>query len=247
MKIAYASDLHLEIWRDRGEVIVPSDADVVVLAGDVSCSAYSEYQIKTLVVTRDLPVVYVEGNHEHYRERLQLGTRVEDMAKSRISLLERSSVVISGVRFLGCTLWTDYFGGNPIVMLDAANGLNDHRLISYGSRKFTPEDALAIHRESVAWLESELSKPFDGKTVVVTHHAPSLRSVSEKFRGDRLNGCFVSDLDWLVEKSGAALWIHGHTHDPYDYVIGDTRVVCNPRGYPLEHDNETFALRVIEL
>jgi hypothetical protein len=166
--------------------------------------------------------------------------------------LNRSSVLIGGVRFLGCTLWTDYdLYATPVMSQDVARrSLSDHRLIENGGNVFLPRDALTQHRLDRAWLEQALSEPFDGATVVVTHHCVSQRSVHERWRGDPLTPAFSSNLDALVERSGAALWIHGHTHDSFDYTIGKTRVVCNPKGYgsrrvPGIYENKAFDARLV--
>lgn len=110
---------------------------------------------------------------------------------------------------------------------------------------FTPEQALALHRESRAWLEERLSEPFDGKTVVVTHHAPHPGSISPKYLGDALTPAFVSDLTDLIGRHQPDMWIHGHVHHSCDYVVPETktRIVCNPRGYGYE--NPSFRMRLV--
>ena len=120
--------------------------------------------------------------------------------------------------------------------------------------QFTPEQALALHRESRAWLEAELARPWDGKTVVVTHHAPHPMSIAPKYRGDPITPAFVSDLSAVIERHQPNLWIHGHTHASFDYVVPGTktRVVCNPRGYRDRRtglpENPTFAWdKVVEI
>ena len=103
---------------------------------------------------------------------------------------------------------------------------------------FTPEDSTVLFKKHVAWLEAALAAPYDGPTVVITHHAPSLRSIHPRFAGSLLNACFVSDLERLIGADRVQLWIHGHTHDSFDYMLNGTRVVCNPRGYSREGVNE---------
>ena len=130
-------------------------------------------------------------------------------------------------------------------MREAKHSLIDHECIRCAPEsRFTPPQAQALHREAVAWLASKLAKPHDGKTVVVTHHLPSMQSVAERFKASPLSAAFASNLDHLVER--ADLWIHGHTHDNFDYRLGKCRVVCNPRGYVRERyertevENKTF-------
>jgi Icc-related predicted phosphoesterase len=125
--------------------------------------------------------------------------------------------------------------------LRAANaGLNDFRLISQNNQRFTAEESEKIHLESRAWLTSKLiDEPFNGNTVVVTHHCPSWNSVALRYQSDLLSACFSSRLESLLGAS--KLWIHGHTHDSFDYVEKGTRVICNPKGYQfVRAENESF-------
>jgi Icc-related predicted phosphoesterase len=110
----------------------------------------------------------------------------------------------------------------------------------YKLRTLLPTDTVRLHRASVAFLHKELSRPFDGATVIVTHHAPSPRSIASRFCGDPLNSAFASNLDPLISRHEPSLWIHGHMHDSFDYTIGRTRVVCNPRGYFPDQLNSQF-------
>ncbi len=117
----------------------------------------------------------------------------------------------------------------------AATGMWDHRLIRIagptGEEPFTPRHALARHQGDIAFVEQELAKPFDGPTVVVTHHAPHRRSVHEKYAAAVLSAAFASDLTSTMERGRPDVWIHGHTHLSCDYRVGATRVVSNPKGY----------------
>lgn len=121
----------------------------------------------------------------------------------------------------------------------AERALNDHRLIRLTTGPFDAQAALAFHEADCAWLRSELAKPFAGETVVITHHAPSERSVHPRFQGDPLTGAFVTDLPDLLEQ--AQVWIHGHHHNSSDYVERGCRVVCNPSGYPLGLNSIRYA------
>jgi hypothetical protein len=118
--------------------------------------------------------------------------------------------------------------------------MSDYQVIrSHGETSLSPRDTRDIHRVQRAWLADQLSNPFSGKTVVVTHHLPHPSSVHEKYRGDALNPCFASNLSVLVGPP-AILWLHGHTHESMDYAVGGTRVVCNPRGYLPDEPNPNF-------
>ncbi len=157
-------------------------------------------------------------------------------AESGIALLEEDVAIVNGVRFLGATLWTDYaLDGDYSGSVTAASmGMMDHRQIGTNDGPFRPEDAVSAHRRAKAWLDGMLAEPFDGPTVVVSHHAPTPRSIGPRFVGDPLNPAFASDLTDLVVRHQPVLWVHGHVHERCDYRVGTTRVVCNPRGYALE-------------
>ncbi|MBO9538908.1 metallophosphoesterase family protein [Herbaspirillum sp.] len=239
MRLLILSDLHLEVWRENAPPIRPeaSRPDVVILAGDIDKPARAlAWAERTFA---GLPVLYVSGNHEGYGNTWE-GT-LRDLAQrgaasSNVRLLERGETVIGGVRFLGATLWTDYalFGeeNRQRAMAAAEPVMMDYRRIEVedgGVRPMTPDDTVRLHRADLAWLAEKLETPFDGRTVVITHMAPSLRSVAQRYAQDLVSAAFSSNLDALVER--ADLWVHGHTHDSFDYRVGDCRVVCNPCGY----------------
>lgn len=231
MKIQIMSDLHLEYASFES---TRTDADVIVLAGDIS------HGEKGVVWARktwtDKEIVFVPGNHEYYKSEIGIESAMMEQAASvhGVHVLNRAEVVIGGVRFLGTTLWTDFrlFGDDerPWAYGAALNGLRDFQVIDYGAQSFMPQDSAEINAEDVAWLEAKLKKEsFDGSTVVVTHHLPSANSVAERHKNQLLTACFASNFDHLMGHS--RLWVHGHTHDSFDYVIKGTRVISNPRGY----------------
>ena len=231
MRIRIYSDIHLEYAPFTPPV---SDADVVVLAGDIGNGAAG---IEWAKEAFRQPVLYLSGNHEYYEgefDSVQAAMRAA--SGGPVELLDCSQAVIDGVRFLGCTLWTDYSlapeGERPAVIEDARRVNPDFQLIRYGARAFAPEDAIALCTRHRAWLVAALSEPFPGKTVAITHFAPHPRSIAPAYVGHRANPGFVLNLDEAMGR--AALWIHGHTHTFFDYRVHGTRVVCNPRGYPGE-------------
>lgn len=234
MKLHILSDLHLEF---AGFTPPETDADVIVLAGDIGVGVQGiEWAARTF---RDRQVVYVPGNHEYYGSHLSK-TAIAMRSAARacgVHLLDNDEVVIDGVRFLGTTLWTDFqlFGKDEAsvnaALSNAKQRLRDFSAINYGSTgRFLPEQSAALHFNAIDWLRNKLSTPFDGETVVVSHHCPHWNSVHERFRESVTSACFASDLDHLMGEP-IDLWIHGHTHDSYDYTVRKTRVVCNPRGY----------------
>lgn len=255
MRIAIASDLHIEVWKTWSGATwtaPPIDADVLVLAGDIDKSRYAVHRPMSML-QEVLDIVQIAGNHEHYGNDIMMSLaamRRDSSEFPRHRFLERSTAIVGGVRFLGCTLWTDYaiMGSVPFGMGFAESSLNDHRRISLLCRMFSPADALIMHVRSLMWLDYELSIPHDGPTVVVTHHGPSRKSIHPRYDGDHLNAAFNSDLEPLILRHGPELWIHGHVHDPHDYMVGGTRVVVNPRGYPGEnYGDEQFHPLVVEV
>jgi predicted phosphodiesterase len=246
MRIQLASDLHLEfLQRDflGARVIAPAaDADVLVLAGDIANGA----DAVDLFADWPVPVIYLAGNHEFYGndfDATRLAIKAAAGASRDIHFLDNSGFVFDGVRFLGATLWTNYrlmLNKTQRQLMDIAEqGLNDHRVIRTGARIFSAARALAEHDYSRAWLAKQLALPFDGITVVVTHHGPHPMSIHPRYAGDPINAAFVSDLSPLLDL--APYWIHGHVHDSFDYRVGGCRVVANPRGYALNRRDVAFA------
>lgn len=240
MKIQILSDLHLEI----SEMDTPkADADVVVLAGDIASGTTGIYWARAAWPATE--IIYVAGNHEFYgKER---NTTIQELRRAAeetdVRFLDNDEVVINGVRFLGATLWTDFllFGltRQTRAMELASVSLNDFRMIREVDDKFTPPKSVSLFNDSARWLKLKLSDPFDGKTIVVTHHLPSAESVAERYKKDLLSTCFASNADHLLGSS--EVWIHGHTHDSSDYIANGTRVICNPRGYVLRGREENLA------
>lgn len=234
MKLHVCSDLHLEISNLRPHKATDS-ADVIVLAGDIWSGANGIHWARSTWPHQR--IVMVAGNHEFYHRNID-ETRAEMKAVAKaegVDFLDNDEVVINGTRFLGATLWTDFqlFGENlrEQCMFDGGRCLNDFRLIwTRDGDYFSVLDSIRLHEESVRWLEMKLRRePFDGSTVVVTHHAPSFGSVVPRYARDVISACFASKLDHLLGFSD--LWLHGHMHDSLDYSQDGTRVICNPRGY----------------
>lgn len=250
MKILTLSDLHLELSSFTPQVV---DVDVVVLSGDIHKGNLGIYWARE--TWPDKPIVYVAGNHEFYRQdRIKTIENLRSAANEmNVHFLDNDEVIIDGVRFLGCTLWTDFdlFGAerHKECMSLAKDRLSDFSVIEENGFTFTPEDSLRLHNQSRDWLSRKLiGESYDGNTVVVTHHCPSWQSVAPKYQSDLLSACFASRLDKLIGYS--SLWIHGHTHESFDYELKGTRVICNPRGYVHRGtiENENFdPIKVIEL
>ena len=226
------------------------DADIAVLAGDVH-----RYDRAISFVSRiGLPAVYMPGNHEFYgadmpTARAELARRAE---RAGVHLLDPGTAVIEirgvRVRFIGATLWTDYalYGPDTVQKskINARAMMNDHRLIRYDGRVFTPDDAERLHREQKAYIAEALATPHDGPSVVVTHHAPSIRCQPAQYNDSPIAPAFCSNLEDFVAEIGADVWICGHTHGDCDFTLGKTRVVSNQHGYDGE---KPVAMKLIDL
>lgn len=244
VRLHVLSDLHLS----QGTPALPRVyGDVVVVAGDVARPREAVAWLRRFA----RPVVFVPGNHEYYGgglgERL---AQLRDLAAgTNIHVLDRDAQVLAGVRFLGTTLWTDFrLDGDGAVrdraLAEAARVMRDFNRIESAERPgtwFTPEESTRIFDRDRAWLAQQLAEPFDGPTVVVTHHAPSPHSVHPRYAGSPVNAGFASNLEDLMGGGRVALWVHGHTHSSFDYAVNGTRVVCNPRGYAKGDVNENAA------
>jgi DNA repair exonuclease SbcCD nuclease subunit len=184
-------------------------------------------------------VIYIAGNHEFYNGKFYAGVdylREECAKHPNIYFLENDTKVINDVTFIGGTLWTDMNKGDPLTMHAIEGMMNDFRIIKNDKRNYasmSARDVAGRHARTLAYFRSVLAEQHDKKFVVVGHHSPSFQSCHPMYGNDTLmNGGYHSDLsEFILDHPQIKLWTHGHTHHPFDYVIGETRVVCNPRGY----------------
>lgn len=236
LRLHILSDLHLE-FSDRHPPWAPPDtgADVVILAGDIDNGTRAiDWAERTFP---DQIVLYVPGNHEYYETEIEAADaalRERAQRSANVRFLLNDEFVIEDIRFLGTTLWTDFelFGSErrAAAIAESLKYVTDFRLIDHGAgRRLTPEDTVRFHRDAVRFLSDRLEAPFDGATVVITHHGPHPRSVHPRWANTLSSGAFVSDLTPLLGRP--KLWVHGHTHDGFDYEVDGTRVVANPMGY----------------
>lgn len=264
MKLHVLSDLHIEF----SPVVhrAPHDADVIILAGDIGEGVDGLiWARKTFPDNR--PIIYVAGNHEYYSNDLNLVSVMrKKAAELNIQFLENNSFEWNNVRFLGCTLWTDFNQWSRHDVQLALEKMSDYKKIAVSEwrnrsknqakaeyalgKKYqklqdpmlTPLITFLLHKESMKWLEQELEKPYSGKTVVVTHHAPAIGAVmgSDHANMVKLIGAYATDLSaFLIKyKRIINLWVHGHTHRPMDYYSGGVRIITNARGYPT---NDSFS------
>lgn len=267
MKFRLFSDIHLEMerWKHARPIgehfhipYLPDDHEtILLLPGDIAYldKPYMLLPFLARLNERFKKVLFVPGNHEFYD-----GSLSHSVEKARPAiqmtgtiLLDNQTCVIDNVLFIGSTMWTD-FGNNHMIMFDAKSQMSDYRLIRTGGdgykHKVTPNDILARHNECRAYLMEQLEEghkgDYDG-VVVMTHHAPSHLSVEMRYAGDSMNGCYYSDLTYMMDL-GPTLWVHGHTHTPFDYEVHQTRVMCEPRGYePLGEYSGIDAEKVVDM
>ena len=288
MKIALASDLHLEF----GTISLTNDenADVLVLSGDILVAnslgdrdlynimgeATQSNRFHTFMQecsARFPHVVYVAGNHEHYD-----GDYAKTIPKLKekfsylknVHILDKEYVTLGDVTFIGGTLWTDMNKEDALTLFHIKRSMNDFRIVENSNRmvsrkvpvykkdengtylkneqgymiedgfkfkqevsSFSPEDAVADHYKMLEYVKHVVGGMHNEKFVVCGHHAPSKSSTKPRYQNDTLmNGGYSSDLsEFILDHPQIKLWTHGHTHDIFDYMIGTTRIVCNPRGY----------------
>lgn len=256
MRVNVISDLHLE-FKD---VYLPG-GDVLILSGDVCESRTLRkyrYDPHNLIgdnghegkrldraarffqeeCVKYNHVIYVMGNHEHYHGKFkktihELIAEVPD----NVTVMENDNKTIGDVVFMGATLWTDCNKGNPMTMMVLKNGMNDYRAITHEVagiyRKLIPQDTMETHMRTKEYFKLICEMNRGKKIVAVTHHAPSFKSVHPHYAHDTdMNGGYASDLsEFIMDNPEIKVWTHGHMHDPSDYMIGECRVICNPRGY----------------
>ncbi|ATX79137.1 Calcineurin-like phosphoesterase [Mariprofundus aestuarium] len=230
MKVQVLSDLHLECAPFEPRL---TDADVIILAGDVGDGCAGILWAQKVF---SVHVIYVCGNHEFHNSDYSMKEHIAEMKNiadgSNVHLLDNDSIVISGVRFLGSTMWTDLRHFGSVLHCDYDQIIMSHEPGCIPSH-FSVGHQQALFDTNREWLANELSQIHIGNTVVISHHAPSQKSIHPRYVGHPWNSCFVTNLEDLMDNS-VDLWIHGHTHSNCDYMINNTRVVCNPRGYPME-------------
>lgn len=184
-------------------------------------------------------VIYIMGNHEFYNGKFYAAIDYmrEECAKyPNVYMLEQDMKIIDDVVFVGGTLWTDMNRRDPLTMHAIKDMMNDFRIVRNEKREFarmSPLDVAIRHDKTLGYIKHIVQEHKDKKCVVVGHHAPSFKSVHEQYASQTLmNGGYASDLsEFIIDHPQIKLWTHGHMHQPFDYVIGETRVVCNPRGY----------------
>lgn len=277
MKIAVCSDLHLEFSSIKLENT--ENADVLILSGDILiaedikrhprgaggevtkkstrlAAALSYYDFFDQVSSEFRDVIYVAGNHEFYdgkwNKTLTVLKQLAD-AYVNVHFLERESIKIDDVTFIGSTLWTDLNRGDALTVHAVKDMMNDYKKIINDANNYShlrPNDTSFRNFQSIQYIEKVVSERHDEKFVVVGHHAPCFHSIPYWFSHEHLmNGAYASELsEFILDRPQIKLWTHGHVHTNCDYMIGDTRIVCNPRGY-YGHEQQAirFQLQYVEI
>jgi predicted phosphodiesterase len=277
MKVALCSDLHLEFGTislentENADVLILS-GDICII-NDVrqkdDYNTFGEHDKSNKIHTffqeccaRFPNVIYIMGNHEYYHG--DFGTSLGDLRGHlgylhNLHILEKESVEIGDCMFFGGSLWTDMNKADPNTLYTIKGYMNDYRIIRDSSEnadgqkrlaKFTPEKSWTEHKETLRVLHESVASHPNEKWIVVGHHAPSKLSTKPQYEDDYIvNGAYSSDLsEFILNHPQIKLWTHGHTHHDFDYMVGDTRVVANPRGYiGYEHQADIFELKYFEV
>jgi len=245
LKINLCSDIHTEFWQKERDYYHPGTGDVLVLAGDIGIAgdlADEESMFQRFL--RDCVAGYnkvymVLGNHSYYNfDFLKAEQQHRDLMPEGITLLQNQSEYYNGVHFIGATLWADFNNGNPAMMREAGECMNDYHCITHGDRMLTPADTLHEHDETITWFNQCLPM-LRGKKVLITHHCVTHQSLSGRYAGS-MSSAYATDLTRLLEQYSPDMALHGHCHESANYKVGNTLVACNPRGYSPEAINKNF-------
>lgn len=254
------SDLHLEFTPEYR--VEKSGANALLLCGDICVPSYfkrGENSPYFMVAQNFVSffedcaskyelVFYIPGNHEFYKGYVE---DTVDILREKLGhipnliILDDEYFDLGEIRIIGSTLWTDMNKNCPITENYVKHRMNDYNIVQWNTKnyqKLRPNETAKFHFESVQFIKDSVDKT--KKNIIMSHHAPSSLSVHEKYKNDRyMNHAYYSDLSELIlDNPGIVLWGHGHMHDSFDYVIGSTRVICNPKGYPISgvNQNENF-------
>lgn len=264
MKVNVISDLHI----DFADLTLPG-GDVLILSGDIfEAKSFKKenYNPEMVLLEHEREdkrpdrfyrfileecsakyreVVMVMGNHEHYRFQFhKTYEHIKSQLPDNVHLLEKESLVLDGVLFLGATLWTDMNKQDSLTLYHMQGAMNDYRQITMLNEstgvyhRLQPEKTVQEHLKTLEYFTTVLAenRAREGgalPVVVVTHHSPSKLSTHPKYKHETMmNGAYSSDLsEFILDHPEIKVWTHGHTHEPFDYQVGETRILCNPRGY----------------
>jgi predicted phosphohydrolase len=244
MKIQYASDLHLEFQENRKflkKYPIKSKGDILILAGDImpftqlnNHSGFFNYISDNFQVTYWIP-----GNHEYYY--FDAATKcgaINEKIRENVLLVNNVSILYDDIKLIFSTLWSKI---RPSCQWQIERGVSDFHAIKYNGFRFSSEQFNRLHEESLDFIVSEISKKDNYKSVVVTHHTPTLKNYPEKYKGSVINDAFAVELFDIIEIYKPALWIYGHTHfNTPDFNIGSTILITNQLGYVSHGEHLSF-------
>jgi predicted phosphohydrolase len=244
MRIQYCSDLHLEFLENKDFLIsdpLKPVGDILILAGDIVPFAVMDKHDDFFdqVSANFEKTFWIPGNHEYYRSDISIrsGTFQEPI-RDNVFLLNNSSIIIDGIKFIFSTLWSKISSENS---WHIRKGMTDFHVIKRNHETFMPADFNQLHSECMGFLENEIKEPFEGKKIVVTHHVPTLLNYPKKYKGDILNEAFAVELYDFIEQSGVDYWLFGHHHHNLPaFMIGNTRMITNQLGYVRYNEHELF-------
>ncbi len=253
MNIRIASDIHNEFKPWEISISEKDKERTLILAGDLHPRAKSAKWLANIARSFK-QIIVVLGNHDYWTDSLdrasqRLKLKLSELNIQNVNVLDRDIFIDNSgntpVRYLGCTLWTDYNNGDSLTMLDASNNMKDFKKIRMfgGTKHLSTWDILNSHNKDKLFLENALNTNFNGYTIIVSHHAPSHKSIPIEYQTEKKyyeNGAYVSNLhNWILDKP-FDIWIHGHTHSSFQYEFGTGQVLCNPRGYAPNDLNPNF-------
>lgn len=246
MLINIISDIHLDVNSElvSREIFDLGKNTINIFAGDITPDIDEKIRFFKSFSGK---VVFVNGNHDYYSDCLNYEDII-DLTRQKISrygtnnivFLENDVVFIENLRIIGCTLWVDFdlYGTKEYSKYIAIKNINDFKNILTKNKLLTPDDVEQIHFKSRNFIENQLKIDWHGKTIIVTHHSPHAASISPRFLSSNLNPSYASNLEFLINKYSPTLWIHGHIHNFFDGMIGNTRLISNPYGY--DHENTFY-------
>jgi predicted phosphohydrolase len=249
MRIQYCSDLHLE-FRENKEFLrinpLQPKGDILLLAGDIvpfkvmhKHADFFDYVADHFETTYWLP-----GNHEYYHSNIaDRSGRLNEKIRENVFLVNNLAIEHADIKLIFTTLWSKI---SPANQWPIQQRMSDFQVIHHNGHPLTPAHFNQFYEESLQFLQTELNQ---GKTMVITHHVPTLMHYPEKYKGDLLNEAFAVELHDFIETSGIEYWLFGHHHQNNDdFKIGSTRLITNQLGYVKYKENAGFGIgRTIEM
>ncbi|WP_025596099.1 metallophosphoesterase [Agrobacterium tumefaciens] len=253
MRAWIISDIHASAldWFHPRPLDIPQ-ADICICAGDFADGIERSVDFLHAEIAPHMPVVATLGNHDFYGSSIDraLGYARKWTEGTNVHILENDLFLKKDLRIIGATLWSDYEisahsdGWLPVrerrelATRECSRIMRDfYEIFRSGERTdgegglVSANELISRHKDSRAFIEKELAQEFSGTTIVLTHHAPSPRSLDPRFEGNISNAAFASDLTSTIISGNPDFWIHGHIHSASDFIEGETSVICNPRGY----------------